>query len=1219
MNDKRRQFRLWLAGVLAILALGSAWGQTCGAIPAAYPLYGAALNIGTGGKINGQVIATGNYTFSGVNPNTGAIENVLPTFPAIQPAFPAFSSTTDTTLGANGNLNSGIYRTVTVNGSNATMSGNFQIKTLALQGVALTLAGGDLFVETLTLAGGASISASRQVRIFVKTLVSVDGNNVNLNGGGTLGNFQLYLHSGSRLSAAGRTGLVLGGMIYGNNADIDLGASVAAIGVAVTSGSLTFGSNAAFSYSAANQGSISQISTCTGIIAEYKFEEKDWKGAAGEVKDSSGRNLDAQLVTTARSNSSPVSLPTAGRDVPPNVPTIAQSVQDQGLGFSINGDFCRAGYFDGNGVVEAPASTLFDLTTQHSAMAWIFPTAAPSSGIYSILSNDQNYEFHLDSNRKLYWWWGPNFTSRNAIPLNNWTHIAITYAQGKQIIYINGQPDPNTDNETGVLNASGCKFHIGGDVSTGPCSLISSRNFHGLIDEAKVFNTTLTQAQVQAYMKQGRACTPPARFLIAVTTLTECSKQITITAVDADNNTLTAYDGTINLSTSSSHGDWSLQAGNGLLSSGLADSGEASYSFRPINGDAGVVALILSGSRTENLTIHVVDSTNAGSRSNSSAQKFKPCLFNCVESKPYVPDAQVRSGHLYTKVAGESFGFDVVALTGIGVPNQNYNQQVKVEMVDAGDSALGCATWPAVSDISNLPTTFSFSPSGDKGRKILSGFIANSAYKNLRCRVTIATTGEQACSTDNFSIRPADFSVTAAVSSPLAAGDASNMPTSGGAFTLVATARTKASSPATAKAYTGVPRIDQTLVAASSSGPNIAGTITSTYPTVSGKAAFPAASNGVSTGSYAFAYSEVGRFGMAADAVYDDAWTGVDQGSDCTDGFNNGIDSSGKYGCKFGNTAPVADIGRFIPGGFVVIASSLSGACLASGFIYMDQPFDLGFTLKAVARNGQVTQNFDQNYLLAAGSGLPFVNSPSAYGAAYLTAVNAGVDSAARVTHSRLGSGTGRILSVAATPATWTKGVLDGAAIAMTAAKYVKSATPPSATDDLPREAMQFGLRVDSGSDSIPMGVASIGAQTRIRYGRLWLSNAFGSELLPLRVPVLAQYWNKGWQLNRLDNCTALTVPTSGNGGLAFYPASARNALSAGETTASMGGTPAGTLVVGDALLTLSAPGKDNYGFVDIVGSKLGAAAYLPPSNNARACFGTCGPRSSVIFSRERY
>jgi MSHA biogenesis protein MshQ len=144
---------------------------------------------------------------------------------------------------------------------------------------------------------------------------------------------------------------------------------------------------------------------------------------------------------------------------------------------------------------------------------------------------------------------------------------------------------------------------------------------------------------------------------------------------------------------------------------------------------------------------------------------------------------------------------------------------------------------------------------------------------------------------------------------------------------------------------------------------------------------------------------------------------------------------------------------------------------------------------------------------------------------------------------------------------------------------------------------------------------------TQVRSGRLWLGNAFGSEFLTLRMPMQTLYWTAtGWQKNTADSCTQLTVPTSGNGGLVFGTQTTVNQLTVGETTATMAGTPAGRVVNGDPLLSLSAPGAGNFGYVDVAAGNLGAPTWLPPTGSARACFGTCGPRRPVvIFQRGGY
>ena len=232
-------------------------------------------------------------------------------------------------------------------------------------------------------------------------------------------------------------------------------------------------------------------------------------GTAGEVFDSGGTGLHGFRST--------INAPTTTNLVAPN-PTIHSQFA------AVSGQFCNAAQFDGRSVLQVPASALFDYTSEFSASAWIYPTAAPGGGgLYSVLSNDQNYEFHLNSSRRLNWWWGGGareLTSNSVIPLNQWTHVAITFrsvaGSARQRIYINGVLDTATNNWEGTLNANGCNFYIGGDVATnGGCGLIADRAFRGSIDEVKLYNYELTQAEVQGDMTIGRNCaTAVSRYRI---------------------------------------------------------------------------------------------------------------------------------------------------------------------------------------------------------------------------------------------------------------------------------------------------------------------------------------------------------------------------------------------------------------------------------------------------------------------------------------------------------------------------------------------------------------------------------------------------------------------------------------------------------------------------------------------------------------------------------
>ena len=88
--------------------------------------------------------------------------------------------------------------------------------------------------------------------------------------------------------------------------------------------------------------------------------------------------------------------------------------------------------------------------------------------------------------------------------------------------------------------------------------------------------------------------------------------EIVITAKDSAAATLTDYTGVITLSTSTGNGDWTApnttsDAAQGTFSPGAADSGSATYTF--VAGDSGSIALLLSNTHAETLTMTVADTS----------------------------------------------------------------------------------------------------------------------------------------------------------------------------------------------------------------------------------------------------------------------------------------------------------------------------------------------------------------------------------------------------------------------------------------------------------------------------------------------------------------------------------------------------------------------------------------------------------------------------------
>jgi MSHA biogenesis protein MshQ len=220
-------------------------------------------------------------------------------------------------------------------------------------------------------------------------------------------------------------------------------------------------------------------------VAEWRLDESSWSGTPGEVVDSSGNGLDGTAFNGATA-------------VPARV---CNGVRlDGGSG---TGAFIR--------VADDP---LLDVTDELTVTAWINPDLIPSGGnLKTILSKDENYEFHLE-NDEVYWWWNTSGgqtrsfrTSGASIGAGSWSHIAIVYSRsrGEQKVYVNGVDMPaqagSTTTSTEALLTNLDPLEIGADQGRPP-----GREFDGLIDEVKVFRSALTAAEIANVVNETRPC-----------------------------------------------------------------------------------------------------------------------------------------------------------------------------------------------------------------------------------------------------------------------------------------------------------------------------------------------------------------------------------------------------------------------------------------------------------------------------------------------------------------------------------------------------------------------------------------------------------------------------------------------------------------------------------------------------------------------------------------
>jgi hypothetical protein len=585
-----------------------------------------------------------------------------------------------------------------------------------------------------------------------------------------------------------------------------------------------------------------------------------------------------------------------------------------------------------------------------------------------------------------------------------------------------------------------------------------------------------------------------------------------------------------------------------------------------------------------------------------------PWGFNCIESA-----ADALSGHLYTKLAGTPFVFDIVALndsnndgTADGVETSyasDTDRSVTVELIDASSGAA-CASAPALDPPVSQTLTFAQSAqASDLGRKSASAMVVTSAYPNLRCRVTDAGPASTVvgCSTDNFSVRPSEFTVTSNA-------DGSSTLKAGADFLLTAASDVAG--------YNGTPTIDGGKINAHS-GANATGSLTGAFSAAD-------AASGAAAGS-AFGYSEVGYFNFSAQGVFDDSFTAVDSlTGDCSADFSNAR-VGGLYGCKFGNTTTTADFGRFIPDHFDVSLNTPAFSPGCDSFTYLGQPVKYATipvaSLSAKNLAGATTQNYTGSYWKIDPTDASYGISGSYSEASQALTVLSDTTPVA----ADNGNGTGA-LSFGNTSSN-ILAVARGSPIAPFSAEIALGFSLRD-TDGVTAN----GNPISFGAASVGNGIAFSGGNKTMRWGRLVLGNAYGSELVALPMALYSEYFDgSSFVSNSADNCTSLSL--SSNVTLS-NPDTASGSIEPGNTVMTVGsGTSQAilgnsTLSAGDAALSFSAPAAGNTGYIDVNGNFSNLPWLLfdwdhngshDNSPSARASFGLYNGGNMQIYRREVY
>ncbi|EOW9270279.1 concanavalin A-like lectin/glucanases superfamily protein [Vibrio cholerae] len=408
-----------------------------------------------------------------------------------------------------GHIQTVTTQTTTMYGNITATSSNIDLGYLSLVGNITS--GGVITLNSGTVEGNV-ISLNKSVNISnVNFSGDIRGNDaVNITGGTYSGNITMSANNPVTFNSVTMTSGSISGSNRFNASNSTLGSLSNPISVTTNSNEITITNSTVYGNLTSainNQGGVVNVNNSSVIgnclpstnplnacmpaaVALYRFEEAQWTGQAGEVKNSVSNALHGRAINGATTNNTAPALPV--------------DLNNMGT--------CGYGVFIGNQnqYVDIPHNQQLSFSERLTVSAWVYPVSRPTGdGLHTIVAKDDNYEFHLDSQGRVYWYWATSNNSANSlrttqsIPLNTWSHITIRYDRTlpnhRQRIYINGVAVAS-NNDSNALKTNTRNLEIGRDFN------FDSRSFNGRIDEVAIYGSALTDEQIFSLYNQRHSC-----------------------------------------------------------------------------------------------------------------------------------------------------------------------------------------------------------------------------------------------------------------------------------------------------------------------------------------------------------------------------------------------------------------------------------------------------------------------------------------------------------------------------------------------------------------------------------------------------------------------------------------------------------------------------------------------------------------------------------------
>lgn len=342
---------------------------------------------------------------------------------------------------------------------------------------------GDYQYNSGTLSGYAvSVASGKTARLYFNTLTISD--NTYLNTSGDAENLIIYV-SGS---------LVLNGNLHINGilyvaGSVTISANSTITGAIATGGGLANSGSTDVDLEAVELADFNGMCQSDKLVARYHLDESAWAGNTGEVKNTVANALHGVAVN--------------GANTANQTPALPADIDSNGT--------CGYGVFNQSQAqyVNIPNDSALNFKDAFTISVWVYPKSYPNSDLMTIVSKDGNYEFHLDSQGRVYWYWERDtgaaltLTSTSSIPRNQWSHITIRYdryrGSERQAIFINGQLNKSSNTNYALLN-NNFPLQIGTDLSS------ASRAFNGYIDELSIYGSGLSNSKIAQLAQLRHSC-----------------------------------------------------------------------------------------------------------------------------------------------------------------------------------------------------------------------------------------------------------------------------------------------------------------------------------------------------------------------------------------------------------------------------------------------------------------------------------------------------------------------------------------------------------------------------------------------------------------------------------------------------------------------------------------------------------------------------------------